>query len=183
MRTLIFSLLVVIGPPFGGWPHGTTDTIRAEAQPASVVLTPVSGDDQPLRLPALGFALSVRPTCAGKVQPHSLSISAADTRLHFSASDLAGAAVFKATLTLPQEQLAPVRVDGFCRTGSDSGPARFMLHDAYTARLSLRCGPDGKQTMTYATLPLDIDLSCRRPDAADTGADQDPASLDSPESS
>ena len=119
---------------------------------------------------------AVEATCAGGREPRSLSISVADTRLHFSASELAGAAVVEAMLNLPQEQLAPVRIDGFCRTGEEDGRPRFVLEDAYTARLSLRCGPDGKQTMTYSTLPLDIDLSCRR---AETGPDQDSASLES----
>ena len=177
MRTLIFSLLVVAGPPFGGWPHGATDAIHAEAQPASVVLTPLAGDGQLIRLPALGFALSVKPRCTGRGKPSSLSISVADTRLHFSASDLADAAVVEAMLNLPQEQLAPVRIDGFCRIGNEEGPPGFVLEDAYTARLSLRCGPDDKQTIVYATLPLDIDLSCRR---EDTAPDQDPASPESP---
>lgn len=182
MRTLILSLLVVTGPPFGDLTQSTSAAIRAEAQPASVELTPLSDDGRPMRLPALGFAVRVEPACAGETEPRSLSISVADTRLYFTASELAGAPVVEATLILPARQLGPVRIDDFCRAGKGDGPSRLLLEDAYTARLSLRCGPDEQQTIVYATLPLDVDLLCRRADTAGPAPDQDSASPEPSES-
>ncbi len=164
MQMVIFSLLVVTGPSLGDLSRGTSAMLRAEAQPASVELTPVSGD-RPVRLPALGFSLTVEPACGGDAEPRSLSISVADTRLHFTAEELASATVVEATLILPRRQLAPVRIDHFCRAGVDDGPSRFVLEDAFTARLSLRCGPDDRQTIVYETLPLDVELQCRRAEA------------------
>ena len=182
MQTWIFYLLVVIGPPFAGPPQGMSTEIRAEAQPASVELTPLADEDRPVRLPPLAFALRIEPSCAGATEPLSLSISAADTRLHFKAADLAAAPVVEATLTIPQKQLGPLRIDGFCRAGQDDPPSRLLLEDAYTARLSLRCGSDDEQTIVYATLALDVNLLCRRADTAELAADQDPASPEPSES-
>lgn len=182
MRTLIFSLLVLTGSPFGDLSRSAPAEFRAEAQPASVELTPLPDDDRPVRLPVLAFPVRVEPACAGEAEPRSLTISVADTRLHFTAAELSGVPVIEAMLTIPVKQLGPVRIDAFCRAGKDDGPARFLLEDAYTARLSLRCGPDEQATIVYATLPLDVDLACRRTEAAETAPDQDSVSLEPSES-
>lgn len=182
MRTLIVYLLVASGSPFAGLTQGTSTEIRAEAQPASVELTPLAGDDRSIRLPSLAFALRVEPACAVATEPRSLSISAADTRLLFRAADLADAPVVEATLTLPQQQLGPVRVDGFCRAGKDDGRSGLLLEDAFTARLSLRCSSDEEQTIVYATLPLDVNLLCRRGDTEDRAPGQGSALLEPSES-
>jgi hypothetical protein len=182
MRVLAYSLLIVTGFPPGDIPRTASTEIRARAQPASVELSPLSDDGRPVRLPALEFALRIEPTCGGDAEPRSLSISVADTRLHFPASDLQGTPTVETTLTLPERQLAPVRIDDFCRVGKDDVPTRFLLEDAYTARLSLRCGLDEGQTIVYATLPLDVDLRCRRANEEVLGPDQVPAPDDPSES-
>jgi hypothetical protein len=182
MRVLAYSLLIVAGFPPGDIPRTTSTEIRARAQPASVELSPLSDDGRPVRLPALEFALRIEPACAGDAEPRSLSISVADTRLSFPASDLQGKPAVETTLTLPQRQSAPVRIDDFCRVGKDDARSRFLLEGAYTARLSLRCGPDGSQFIVYATLPLDVDLRCRRADDEALSPDQVPAPDDPSES-
>jgi len=179
---LIFSLLVIMGSPFNDLSQSTSPVIRAHTQPASVELAPSSDDGGPIRLPELQFALRIEPVCASGAEPRSLSISIADTRLHFTASDLADAPLVEATLTLPRTQLGPVRVDGFCRSGDENSPPTFLLEDVYTARLSLLCELGAQQTIVYTTLPLDVDLRCRRAETEASSPDQEPSSLELSES-
>jgi hypothetical protein len=168
MRTLFFFFLLSMTavaeaqdrlPPAGD--------IRAAAEPAVAVLEPVADTLQYLKLPDLEFVLSIEPRCAPGTDFRSVLVSVADTRLWLGRGDLGDAAVLQALLQLPRPQTGQLRADKFCRTGGDNDDARLEIGDALTARLSLRCGNEDRESVAYATLPLEIVLECR------TGMDSD----------
>jgi hypothetical protein len=167
MRALIFTLLAFAGvvesqeslPPGG--------QVLASAEPALVVIEPLGDRQQYLPLPSLAFELSIEPRCEAAAGLRSVLVSIADTRLQLDSDDLDNSAVMRTTLPLPQQQAGRLRVDGFCRRGRDAGVPRLEVKDAFTARLSLRCGDGERESVTYATLPLDVVLECRADAARD----------------
>ena len=161
MRALLFLLPALAvaadtqdGPPVAG--H-----LRAAAEPARVVFEPVADELQYLKLPDLEFALSIEPRCAPGTRFRSVLVTVADTRLWLERDDLGDAAALHTSLRVPRLQAGQLRADGFCRTGDDDGGARREVGDAFTARLSLRCGDEDRESVAYSTLPLDIVLECR----------------------
>jgi hypothetical protein len=100
-------------------------------------------------------------------------VSVADTRLRLDGRELEGTTLRTAFL-LPRQQAGRLRVDGFCRERTADAASRLEIKDAFTARLSLRCGGDGWESVAYATLPLDVVLECRPVSPADD-SDASPA--------
>ena len=161
MRVLIFSLLAIAGAAAGQEPLRPGGEVQARAGPAVVVLEP-SGDKQEyLRLPKLEFDLSIAPRCAPDFGFRSVLVSIADTRLRLDRRDIEDPTLLQTTLSLPQQQAGQLRIDGFCRQGRDRGATRLEIKDAFTARLSLRCGDDEQESVIYTTVPLNVVLECR----------------------
>jgi hypothetical protein len=141
--------------------------LRTAAEPARVVLEPVADTLQYLKLPDLEFSLSIEPRCAPGTDFRSVLVSVADTRLWLDRSDLGDAEILQTSLKLPGLQTGQLRADHFCRTSGDYEDARLVIGDAFTARLSLRCSNEDRDSVAYATVPLEIVLECR------TGRDTD----------
>jgi hypothetical protein len=167
MRVLIFTLLAFAGVveaqeslPLGG-------RVLASAEPALVVFEPLGNRQQYLLLPSLTFELSIEPRCDAAAGLRSVLVSIADTRLRLDKDDLDDSKVMRTSLLLPQPQAGQLRVDGFCRRDLAAGAPRLEVKDAFTARLSLRCGDEERESVTYATLPLDVVLECRADAASD----------------
>ena len=167
MRALLFFFLAMTAAADAPERLPLAGHLRAPAEPAIVVLEPGAGTPQYLKLPDLEFALTVEPRCAPGTDFRSVLVSVADTRLWLDRNDQGDAAVLQTSLRLPRLQTGQLRAGGFCRMNDDNGQARLEIRDAFTARLSLRCGNEDRESVAYATLPLDIVLECH------TGMDAD----------
>ena len=173
MRILILCQLTLFFLASGVVQAESPERIRVAAKPASVEVTPLPVGRDFIRLPTLEFSLAVEPVCRPGSAATSLSISLADTRLTFGAQELDGNPVLEAALSLPRAQSGPLKVHQFCRDDEGGDASRtLLLEDAFTARLSLRCGSDDRHTITYATQPLAVELRCRRADPAADESDQ-----------
>ena len=141
MRVLIFSLLAIAGAAAGQEPLRPGGEVQARAGPAVVVRGVEDEVDD------FGF--------------RSILVSIADTRLRLDLRDIEDPTLLQTTLSLPQQQAGQLRIDGFCRQGRDRGATRLEIKDAFTARLSLRCGDDEQESVIYTTVPLNVVLECR----------------------
>lgn len=168
MRIAISCLLgsaVLVAAPS---PAADSARLEARADAVSVPVTRRAGDTRHIALPALEFNLTIDAACPAGARPQSLSVSVADTRRTLAAEQIASRV--ETTLSLPRRQSALVRIGDFCRRGEPPGAAEsLLLPDVFTARLSLRCSANERQSIVYASLPLDIKLEC----AAETSPDDD----------
>ncbi len=155
--------------------------VSVEANAAVVVLEPITGDRRLISLPSLEYVLTIGPQCATNMRAEAISVSVADTRKTYSGKDIDHQASVEISLTVPQQQIAPIAIHDFCQA-DDSKPNRdsvLYLNDVLTAQLSLRCAGDSARSIVYATLPLGVDLQCRMNDTeSNTPNDQ----VSSPES-
>jgi len=135
--------------------------IRVQSEPASVAITAQRAGRRLIQLPTLEFSLTIEPQCDDDMRMESISISVADTRKTVTAAE-ADDAVVAATLTLPGRQTAPLALVDFCQTDEDQdlGSREILVRQAFTAHLSLRCTNDERQSIVYASHPLDLALRC-----------------------
>ena len=182
MRMLIICLAAATAVAAGEEQEAIHGRLLARASAATVSITPSPEGHRFVQLPTLEFALSIEPLCAAAGAARSISVSVADTRLSLDSRDIGDQPVIKTSLALPRRQTGPLRVDGFCRD-EDAADTTHVLHidDVYTARLSLTCASDEATAIVYATLPLDVRLTCDPGDtAADGQSDQDASDEESP---
>ena len=160
----------------------------SQAEPAEITVDPVPAGRRLIRLPGVEFPLRLAPACPDDLAFQSLLISIADTRRSFTAADFEAAAEVDARMQIPARQIGPIAVDEFCIADSESSSAAVNISDAFTAHVSVRCGNESRQAVSYDTLALDIRLLCRLPggitatDSAPTAAG-DPAGSDAQEAS
>jgi hypothetical protein len=169
---LIICLAAVTAVASAEAPEPVHGRLLARASAATVPIMPSPEGHEFLRLPTLEFAVSIVPLCAATGAARSISISVADTRLRFDHSEIGDRPIIETTLALPGRQTGPLRVNGFC-PDEDAGNATHALYidDVYTARLSLTCTGETATAIVYATLPLDVRLTC---DPGDTDAGEQP---------
>ena len=136
--------------------------IKIRSEPAAVEVVPQAAGRRLIRLPALEFSLDIEPQCDTNMRAESLSISVADTRETVAVAET-DEAVVATTLTLPRHQTAPLAVVDFCQTAADQGmrSQELLVRDAFTAHLSLRCTNGERQSIVYASQPLDLALRCK----------------------
>lgn len=144
----------------------STARIVAAAEPVVVSVTRPEGGRQLVRLPDLDFRLSIDAQCDADQRPVSLSVSIADTRTTLLEERLADATDIAVNLSVPASQVAPIPVDNFCAVDSPAAP-ELVVRDALIAHFSLRCLSEEGESITYATRPLPVALTC---DSADQGA-------------
>ena len=157
MRTL-FIFLITAAASHEALPEG--HRLQARAEPAVIELEPLADNLRYLRLPDLAFDLRIEPQCASVAGIRSVLVSVADTRVRHEGDEFTDSGLLQTTLVVPRPQAGVLRVDGFCRDG-DAEPSRHRINEVFTARLSLRCADDDRESIAYATLPLDIVLECR----------------------
>jgi hypothetical protein len=167
---------------------GTTDGILPEhllvdAQAAVVELDAVADDRQLIRLPNLQFELSLKPMCGAAGHVESISVSAADTRQNYDLDDINEQSVVDVALSIPSQQLGPLRIGDFCRTTTANSAAdmELTIRGALTAHLSLRCLSDEEQSMIYVSQALDVILRCNNIDDASIESPEDQESSTDPE--
>ena len=131
------------------------------AGPAVVEIKPQPPGRRLIRLPALEFPLTVRPSCI-EADVASVSISVADTRHSLAAASFADATSFEILLRLPGRQIAPLAVDEFCIAGESQeahGESKDVA-DVLTANVALRCTTETGSAISYESLSLDVRLLC-----------------------
>jgi hypothetical protein len=156
--------------------------LHASADAANVTIAPSPEGHKFVRLPMLEFALTIEPLCVASDATRSVSVSIADTRVSIDSAEMGDQQIIETTLTLPRRQSGPLRVDGFCRDNDvDDSTRALHIEDVFTARLSLTCVTDDAAAIVYATLPLDVRLTCEAGDSvADGQSGQDSSELESP---
>lgn len=146
---------------------GSTDALLSvTAEPAIVHVARLPERAQPLRLPSLEFRARIDAACPQATDIESVSVSVADTRAVFGASDFETANRLEAVVKLPEQQMAPLRLGRFCLleaadadTDGDS-PNVLRIDDLFTAHASLRCRSDSGPVVLYETLGLHLELRC-----------------------
>lgn len=159
MRALFFFLIPVVVLAEDALSEASD--LLAEATPATIELDPLPDNLRYLRLPDLEFDLRIEPRCDPEASVRSVLISVADTRLQLDGDDFDDSAVLQPTLILPRVQAGILRVDGFCRESDSVLESRLRIDAVFTARLSLRCTSESRESVAYANVPLDIVLQCR----------------------
>ena len=137
--------------------------VSIEANAAIVALDPISNDRRLISLPSLQYVLTIKPQCATNMRAEAISVSVADTRKTYGGQDVDQQASVEISLTIPQQQIAPIAIREFCRA-DDNGQNRdnvLRLKDVLTAQLSLRCAGDSARSIVYASQPLDVELQCQ----------------------
>ena len=168
MRNTIISLLLLCGAVAGA--DDTTGRLRASAEPVRFDLAPLAAGTRFIVPPALTVEFSIEATCETAADAQSLSLSIADTQLLLGPAELTAQGPVR--LELPAGQLAPLRVDGFCRLDDDDADSgEKLIEDAYTARVSLRCTAGETQSIVYTTLPVDLRIQCDNGKTESAGTD------------
>lgn len=167
---------------------GTIDGVSPEhllvhAQAAVVEIDAVAEDRQLIELPNLQFELAIKPMCGAAGRVESISVSAADTRHSYGVDDINEQAIINAPLSIPGQQLGPLRIGDFCRTAiaNSAEDLEITIRGALTAHLSLRCLNDKEQSITYASQALDVILRCNNVDDASIESPEDQESSAEPE--
>jgi hypothetical protein len=167
---------------------GTMDGILpgqllVDAQAAVVEIDAVAEDRQLIKLPNLQFELAIRPTCGAAGRVESISVSAADTRQSYGVDDINEQSIVNAPLSIPSQQLGPLRIGDFCHTAvaNKADDMEMTIWGALTAHLSLRCLNDEEPSITYVSQALDVVLRCNNVDDASIESPEDQESSAEPE--
>ena len=131
---------------------------------AAVAKIALRSSSRPIQLPSLTFAVRIEASCPAALDTKSISISIADTRINMQPGDIG---LIERTIRVPAKQLGPIAVDDFCNAADDANSGQqLQLRDALSAQLSLRCSNENQESMTYATIALEVALQCDVPENA-----------------
>lgn len=163
MRRMIFLLLLLLAR------SAEADELAARldihAGPATVNAAETKKERRLVTLPALEFPLRLQPGCGPGTAVEYVSVTAADTRLVFTAVDFDAGQPLETTLRLPGAQLAPLGIDTVC-AATDSAASEapsLLVPAAFSAHASLLCSGETRREMIYATLALAVRLVCAPP--------------------
>jgi len=157
--------------------------LLVDAQAATVEIDAVAEDRELIELPNLRFELAIKPMCGATGRVESISVSAADTRQSYGANDIDEQSTVYAPLSIPGQQLGPLRIGDFCRTliANNADDLEMTIQGALTAHLSLRCLNDKEQSITYVSQALDVVLHCNNVDDVSIESAEDQESSAEPE--
>lgn len=154
----VLGFLATAAPSVADAPPG----IGIESSTAVVVIRPLPERQRLIRLPALTYSMVINAECGSEREIDSVSISIADTTRTLASDAFAEGAEAALEITVPDRQVSPLAVDGFCRAGEagDTAPAETHIDNAVTAHLSLRCAGRDARSIVYASKPLGVTLRC-----------------------
>lgn len=115
-----------------------------------------------MRLPSLEYAFSIEVTCPSTLEPASMSLSIADTRISLDADQLSATQAVSVSVTVPGSQIGPVAVNNFC-TGDDAvrgEDSLIRIPAVLSAQGALLCASETASEMTYASESLGVILHC-----------------------
>jgi hypothetical protein len=174
---------LIIGAAVGTIDGTLPERLLVDAQAAVVEIDPSADDRKLIKLPNLQFPLTIQPLCGATGRVESVSVSAADTRRNYGVDDIDEQSVIDAALSIPSQQLGPVRIGDFCRTPIVNAveDTELTIQGALTAHLSLLCVNDEEHSITYVSQALDIVLRCNNVDDASIESPEDQESSAEPE--
>ena len=140
-------------------------SVVVAAQETRVSVAPRSARLRLVNLPSIEFALRAAIRCSGT--PTSLTLSITDTFESRDAAELDRQRAIETTLTVPPRQLTLAASRQFCIEDDDNSANELLVPGFVTAHASLRCEKNGASTMHYASAPLQLRLTCDRPQAND----------------
>jgi len=168
-------LFLLIGAAMGTMDGVLPGQLLVEAQAAVVEIDAVADDRQLIKLPNLQFDLAIKPMCGAAGRVESISVSAADTRQSYGVDDINEQSVVNAPLSIPSQQLGPLRIGDFCHTvvANSANGMEMTIRGVLTAHLSLRCVNDERPSITYVSQALDVILRCNSVDDASIESPED----------
>lgn len=172
------SILLLISAAISSSPANSESAsqMHVTSQAAQVEIEALTGGRRLIQLPALEFELLIELQCPTEMRAKSINISVADTNQTFDVSDVEEPAILEARMTIPRQQVSPVAVDGFCQADQGGAVAsrEMLIKHAFSAHISLRCANPDRQSINYASQPLDLRLRCNVGNGAvDAPTDQD----------
>ena len=157
------SLLPLLVLAAGASRAETAALLEVAVEPANAVVRPLPPGRKLVRLPELEYRISIKARCAENYTVESISIGIADSRRTLGSDELVDPDAIVVDFTVPARQVAPLPVDGFCLAEGD-GEQQLLVDDAVTAHVSLRCSNDVETSITYASRPLAVAVSCATAD-------------------
>ena len=97
-------------------------------------------------------------TCTADLEPVTVSLSIADTRKSLATKDISNTGITSITMTIPEAQIGPIAVNGFCVAAGVAESIRIPA--VLSAQASLLCANDEGSKMTYVSRSLDVTLLC-----------------------
>lgn len=150
----LFAAAVCISPAFAD------GNIVIAAQESEALVTARPPNLRLINLPPLTFSLRAAIRCKG--EPRSVTLSISDTHQTLDAEELAGQRSAEASLTVPARQLALAATSRFCIEGDKETSDKLLVPGFSTAQASLRCATDDGMSVHYASVPLQVSLTCER---------------------
>ena len=167
---LVLAIILILATAAPSGADDAPPIIRAK--PAVVEMTADPNRRRLTRLPSLEFPLRIEPRCAPDAHIRWLSISVADTRYNYDASDFDEQPVLDTTLSVPGRQIGPIAIEPFCPYDDPKSDSGVRIPDAITANVSLLCATDAKESMIYESIALEVSLRCKpADDTSDVGDD------------
>ena len=158
---LAIALTVMIGPAHG------EDRLAVFADTPTATVEANSSRRNFLRLPELEYSIRVELECDTGSAPVSLLVSVADTRKSVDADGLQSGEDVAFQLAVPADQIAPIAIDGFCKTDDLQPDENVLIPAALSAQASLRCAGESVAQTIYASTSLDVELTCKTTVAED----------------
>ena len=150
----LFAAAVCVSPAFAD------GNIVIAAQESEAVVTARPPHLRLINLPALTFSLRAAIRCKG--EPKSVTLSVSDTYQTLNEEELAGQRAAEALLTVPARQFALAATSRFCVAGDSETSDKLLVPGFGTAQASLRCTTDTGTSVHYASVPLQVRLTCDR---------------------
>lgn len=151
---LVLALSAMIGTAYG------EDRLSVYADTATATVEANGSSRNFLRLPELEYAIKIELQCDNGSAPVSLLVSVADTKKTIGADELQSGEKVEFGFTVPADQIAPIAIDGFCKTDNLHTNEQILIPAALSAQASLRCAGETIEQTTYASTPLDVELLC-----------------------
>jgi hypothetical protein len=82
-----------------------------------------------------------------------------------TASEIPANPRFIVAIKVPEKQMAPVTATQFCipeRENADDAVSKLLVPAFLSAQASLLCADDTTSEMTYASMPLNVTISCEK---------------------
>ena len=117
-----------------------------------------------MQLPSLDYLFAIDARCPAELQPSSITISIADTRVSLSGADVSAPMPLSVPVAVPASQISPIAVDRYCtanQTEESGAPdPNLTIPAVLSAQISLLCAGESGSEMTYFSNSLDVVLEC-----------------------
>ena len=156
-----FVLILLVTTPFGrvaGAQSADRAVFDLDADTPVVEIGRQSAGRAFMQLPTLSYVFDISVTCTADLEPVTVSLSIADTRKSLATKEISNAGNTSITMTIPEAQIGPIAVNGFCVTAGVAESIRIPA--VLSAQASLLCANDEGGRMIYASRSLDVTLLC-----------------------